>query len=73
MAEEHDDEKKWDRTHFKVVPDKRLNIDRRKMNCFIENDRRSGVGCRRKVKQIKKDRQQALSKVTFHPEYFKID
>jgi hypothetical protein len=72
-VDDHEDNLKWERTHFKVLPEKRDTDDRRHVNCFLENDRRSGIGCRRKLKQIEKERKLAFSKVIFHPEYFRID
>ena len=43
--------------------------DRRKEHCFIANDRRSGIACRRKQKQSEMERRIALKKVTFLPDY----
>lgn len=68
-----EDELKREKTHFAVKPENRRGRDRRKVNCFIQNDRRSGVACRRKAKQLEKDRQRAVSQTVFHPEYFRID
>jgi hypothetical protein len=63
---------KWHRTHFMLEPEKRNSGDRRGVNCFIAQDRRSGIACRRKEKQREMERRIALSRVTFYPEYFKI-
>lgn len=59
----------WSRTHFIDKPEKRFDYDRRKINCFIFKDKRSGTGCRRKARQIEIKKSIALSKVTFHPVY----
>jgi hypothetical protein len=63
---------KWQRTHFMLDSEKRNQDDRREANCFIAQDRRSGIACRRKEKQLEMERRIALSRVTFYPEYFKI-
>jgi len=62
----------WERTHFKDQPEKRFGEDRRKLSCFIGNDRRSGVGCRRKEKMREIARRMALSKVKFYPDYYPV-
>ena len=40
--------------------------------CFIEKDRRCGLACRRKERQREMERQIALRKVRFYPEYFRF-
>ena len=62
----------WSRTHIEDAPDNRMGADRRKGNCFIAKDRRSGIACRRKERQREMERRLALAKVTFYPEYFRI-
>jgi hypothetical protein len=64
---------KWQRTHFMLEAEKRNRDDRREANCFIAQDRRSGIACRRMEKQREMERRIALSRVTFYPEYFKIN
>ena len=59
----------WSRTHYMQTPEKREGDDRRKNYCFIANDRRSGIACRRKEKMREMERRIALKKVTFLPEY----
>jgi hypothetical protein len=51
------------------MPEKREGDDRRKNYCFIDNDRRSGIACRRQEKQRELERRIALKKVTFYPDY----
>lgn len=63
----------WSRTHYIEKPEGRKKLDRRKTNCFIAYDKRSGIACRRKERQREIERRIAFSKVTFHPEYFRID
>jgi len=62
----------WGRTHFIEILENRKVIDRRKSNCFIYNDRRSGIACRRKERQRRIDRKVAFSKITFYPEYYRV-
>jgi len=62
----------WERTHYQDQPEQRLGKDRRTANCFIREDRRSGIGCRRKEKIREMERRVALSKVTFYPDYYPI-
>ena len=44
------------RTHFIEKPEGREVSDRRKYNCFIANDKRSGIACRRREKQRELER-----------------
>lgn len=60
----------WERTHYQDQPEQRLGKDRRRANCFIREDRRSGIGCRRKEKIREMERRLALSKITFYPDYY---
>jgi hypothetical protein len=62
----------WERTHFKDRPDQRLGEDRRKLNCLIGKDRRSGIGCRRRERLRQLERRILLSKVTFYPDYYPV-
>ena len=62
----------WARTHFQDGPEQRLGEDRRKVNCFISQDRRSGIFCRRRERVREIERRIALSKVTFYPDYYPI-
>ena len=41
----------WSRSHFIEKRERRKVSDRRKYNCFIVNDKRSGIACRRREKQ----------------------
>ena len=61
---------KWSRTHYMETPEQREGDDRRKIQCFIDNDRRSGIACRRKEKQLEMERRIALKKVTFYSDAF---
>ena len=63
----------WSRTHFMDKPDKRIEPDRRKQNCFLADDRRSGIACRRKEMRRKMERKIAAMKTIFYPNYYKID
>jgi hypothetical protein len=65
--------KAWSRTHFIEKTEERKQLDRRKTNCLITDDRRSGIACRRRERQREIERRIAFSKITFHPEYFRID
>ena len=60
------------RTQYIDPPEKRVPDDRRKVSCFIENDRRSGIACRRMEQQREMERRIAFRKVRFYPEYFRI-
>ena len=62
----------WERTHFKDGPEKRVGEDRRRVHCFIEKDRRSGIDCRRRERLRQIERRIMLSKVTFYPDYYPI-
>ena len=62
----------WERTHYQDQPEQRLGKDRRTANCFISEDRRSGIGCRRKEKIREMERRVALSKVTFYQDYYPV-
>ena len=62
----------WERTHYLDRPEQRLGEDRRKVNCIIGKDRRSGIACRRKEKIRAIERRIALSKVTFYPDYYPV-
>ena len=62
----------WERTHYLERPEKRLGEDRRKVNCFIEKDRRSGIDCRRRERLRQIERRIMLSKVTFYPDYYPV-
>jgi len=62
----------WSRTHFMDKPEQRLSDDRRRAYCFVGNDRRSGIACRRKEKQREIERRIAYAKVKFYPEYYRI-
>ena len=62
----------WERTHYQDQPEQRLGRDRRRANCFIGEDRRSGIGCRRKEKIREMERRLALSKITFYPDYYPV-
>ena len=54
------------RTHFIEKPEEREVLERRDTHCFIANDRRSGIACRRKEKQREIERKIALSKIIFY-------
>ena len=71
---EKDDSAKlnWSRTHFIDRHNKRKVSDRRKQHCFVENDRRSGIACRRREAQRQKEMRNAENKEVYNP-YFKID
>ena len=60
------------RTHYLDLPDKRMGDDRRKVNCFIEHDRRCGVACRRKQRQRIMEERMAARMVRFYPEYERL-
>ena len=62
----------WSRTHFMEQPEERKNLDRRKVNCFVADDKRNGIACRRKERQREIERKIAHSKVTFYPDYFRF-
>jgi hypothetical protein len=62
----------WSRTHYIKKPEERKTLDRRKSNCFIAIDQRSGIACRRRERQRRIERKIAYSKVTFYPEYYRI-
>ena len=62
----------WERTHYKDRPEQRLGEDRRKVNCFIAKDRRSGIDCRRRERVRQIERRIMLSKVTFYPDYYPV-
>ena len=62
----------WSRTHYIKKPEEREVLERRRNNCFIANDKRSGIACRRKERQREAERRMALSKVTFYPEYYRF-
>jgi hypothetical protein len=62
----------WERTHFLDRPEKRVGEDRRKVNCFIDKDRRSGIHCRRRERVREIERRMLLSKVTFYPDYYRV-
>ena len=57
------------RTQYMDPPEKRECIDRRKVSCFIEKDRRCGIACRRKEQQREMEFRMAIRKVRFYPEY----
>ena len=63
----------WSRTHYIDKPEKRSEPDRRRHNCFLANDRRSGIACRRKEMQREMERKVAASKTIFYPNFYKID
>ena len=56
----------WSRTHYIKKPEEREVLERRDTHCFIANDRRSGIACRRKEKQREIERKIALSKIIFY-------
>jgi hypothetical protein len=60
------------RTHFIAGPEKREGDDRRKINCYISKDRRSGIACRRRERQREIEFRVAASKVRFYPEYARL-
>jgi len=60
------------RTHFIAGPDKREREDRRRINCYILNDRRSGLACRRRERQRNIEFRMAVRKVRFYPEYARL-
>ena len=73
MEKENSEELSKSRTHFIDTPNKRRGPDRRKYHCFIENDRRSGIACRRREAQRKKgNRIAGKDKEVYNP-YFEID
>ena len=57
-------------THYSPEKD-RAKEDRRKVNTFILHDRRSGIGCRRRVAQIEMEIKAARRLVTFLPAWIK--
>ncbi|MBC2710173.1 MAG: hypothetical protein HGJ94_03965 [Desulfosarcina sp.] len=59
----------WSQTHFIDKPERRKGSARRKINCFIANDKRGTIACRRKERQREIERKIMLSKITFHPLY----
>ena len=63
---------RWSKTHFIDKPEKRNEPDRRKNNCYLSTDRRSGIACRRKEMQREMERKIAAMKTTFYPDYYKI-
>jgi hypothetical protein len=63
----------WSRTHFIDRPEKRNGPDRRTKHCFLANDRRGGVACRRKEAQREMERKIALKKTVFYTGYGRID
>ncbi len=72
MAENEPFDRERYRTQYIDPPEKRDSDDRRKVSCFIENDRRSGIACRRLEQQREMERRIAFRKVRFYPEYFRI-
>ncbi len=72
MAENETSDQVRYRTHYMDPPEKRESNDRRKVSCFIERDRRSGIACRRMEQQREMERRIAFRKVRFYPEYFRI-
>ncbi len=60
------------RTHFMAGPEKREGDDRRKTNCYILKDRRSGIACRRRERQREIEFRVAARKVRFYPEYARL-
>ncbi len=60
------------RTHFIKGPEKREGEDRRKVNCFISKDRRSGVACRRRERQLEMEFRLAARMVHFYPEHARL-
>jgi hypothetical protein len=72
MAENESQNQIRYRNQFMDPPDKRDYNDRRSVSCFIENDRRCGIACRRKEKQRKMERRIAIGKVRFYPEYYRF-
>ena len=60
------------RTHFIAGPEKREGDDRRKINCYILKDRRSGVACRRRERQREIEFRIAVRKVRFYPEHARL-
>ena len=54
-------QKKWSKTHFIDLPDRRNGSDRRVINCFLNNDKRSGIACRRKKRQLEIQRRTELN------------
>lgn len=68
MQSEETVQLEWSRTHYMVTPEQRHGEDRRKIQCFIANDRRCGVACRRLEKQRETERRIAMKKVTFYPD-----
>ena len=73
MEKDNSGEQTTSRTHFIDKPKKRRGPDRRKHHCFVENDRRSGIACRRREAQrIKEKRITDKDKEVYNP-YFEID
>lgn len=60
------------RTQFIDTPENRDGDDRRKDHCYLANDRRSGLACRRREKQRELERKIAASRVIFYPSYYRI-
>jgi len=60
------------RTHFIAGPEKREGSDRRKINCYISRDRRSGIACRRRERQREIEFRMAVRKVRFYPEHARL-
>jgi len=60
------------RTHFIAGPEMREGEDRRQVNCYILEDRRSGVACRRRERQREIEFRMAVRKVRFYPEHARL-
>jgi hypothetical protein len=73
MTTDNSDNYAWSRTHFLDKPEERNRDERRKLSTFIADDRRSGIACRRKERQREIDKKVAFSKVTFYPNYYKVE
>jgi hypothetical protein len=72
MPSDHSEDIAWTRTHYMLTPEQRMGADRRKAFCFVANDRRSGIACRRKEKRRELERRMAYAKVKFYPDYYRI-
>ncbi len=73
MEKDDSGKQTWSRTHFIDKPNEKRGPDRRKHHCFVEHDRRSGIACRRREAQRKKEEKISNENKEVYNPYFKID